>query len=129
LELLTEEQCRKLLASEDLGRVGVSLGALPAIFPVNYRMVGEDIVFRAGDGVRRRAAIEGAVVGFEVDRIDPGRSSGWSVMVVGVAREVTEAEHEELVAMRISPWAAGERTHFIRVHPEMISGRRIVANS
>lgn len=124
LELLTETQCRELIAGEQIGRVAVSIGALPAIFPVNYRVVDGDIVFRTGDGLKRRAALRGSVVGFEVDHIEPERSWGWSVMVVGVAEEQRAGEDDELLDA-ISPWAGGERTHLIRIRPEVVTGRRI----
>jgi uncharacterized protein len=125
LELLSEEHCLELLQAEQVGRVGVSFGALPAIFPVNYKMHGGDILFRTGEGVKRRAAFEGNVVGFEVDRIDPVNREGWSVMVVGFASLMTAPEIDALGPVDISPWAAGERTNLVRIHPELISGRRI----
>ncbi|HET9075708.1 MAG TPA: pyridoxamine 5'-phosphate oxidase family protein [Acidimicrobiales bacterium] len=125
LELLSEAECRRLLATEQVGRIGVSVGALPAIFPVNYRMVDGDIVFRTGDGLKRRAALRGSVVGFEVDRIDPETMSGWSVLVVGVANEIeVDAETADRYA-DITPWAAGDRQHLVSIHPEVVSGRRL----
>ncbi len=124
LEILTEDQCLELLEEEELGRLGVSVGALPAIFPVTYRMSAGDIVFRTGDGLKRRAAIEGNVVGFEVDHIDPLTGTGWSVLAVGVAKEIADDRSD--AATSVQPWAGGDRTHVIRIHPELISGRRIV---
>jgi uncharacterized protein len=126
LELLTEEECRALLGTESVGRIAVSVGALPGIFPVNYVVVDDDIVFLTGEGLKLRAALENTVVGFEVDSLDRALDYGWSVLVVGVAREVSAEEQERLGPVRVSPWAGGDRTHMVRIHPEMISGRRIV---
>ena len=126
LELLTEGQCRELIGAEQLGRVGVSVGALPAIFPVNYCMVDGDIFFRTGEGTKLRRAVEGGVIGFEVDHVDPDTRDGWSVLVVGMARLVADAELVELGEIDVEPWAGPGRTHVVRVHPELISGRRIV---
>jgi uncharacterized protein len=126
LELLTEEECRALLCTEVVGRIAVSVGALPAIFPVNYAVVDDDIVFLTGEGLKLRSALENTVVGFEVDSLDPALDYGWSVLVVGVAKEVTAGEREQLGPVRVSPWAGGDRTHMVRIHPELISGRRIV---
>lgn len=123
VELLTEAECLALLHGEQIGRVGLSVGALPAIFPVNYRMVDGDIVFRTGEGTKHRAALRGSVVGFEVDRIDPVTATGWSVLVVGLAREVEPAGapgYDDVI-----PWAGGERAHVVRIRPEVISGRRV----
>jgi len=126
LELLTEEECRDLLCTGSVGRIAVSIGALPVIFPVNYTVVDDDIVFLTGEGLKLRAALENTVVGFEVDSLDPALDYGWSVLVVGVAREVPAEEQEQMGPVRVSPWAGGDRTHMVRIHPEMISGRRIV---
>jgi uncharacterized protein len=125
LELLTEEECRSLLCTQSVGRIAVSVGALPAIFPVNYTIIDDDIVFLTGEGVKLRAALENTVVGFEVDSLDPALDYGWSVLVVGVAKEVGAAERDQLGPVRVSPWAGGDRTHLVRIHPEMLSGRRI----
>jgi uncharacterized protein len=126
LELLTEEECRALLCTQSVGRIGVSVGALPGIFPVNYTVVDDDIVFLTGEGLKLKAALKNTVVGFEVDSLDPALDYGWSVLLFGVAREVPAEEQEQLGPVRVSPWAGGDRTHMVRIHPEMISGRRIV---
>ncbi len=77
-------------------------------------------------GLKLRAALENTVVGFEVDSLDDALDYGWSVLVVGVAREVAETERDSFGPIRVSPWAGGDRSHLVRIHPEMISGRRIV---
>jgi hypothetical protein len=46
LEPLTEDHARGLLATGEVGRVGITIGALPAIFPVNYWLTDGTIVFR-----------------------------------------------------------------------------------
>lgn len=125
LELLAEDECRLLLETQQVGRVAVSIGALPAIFPVNYRMLGGDIVFRTGEGLKRRAALRNSVVGFEVDEIHPETATGWSVMVVGVAREETLEVPDDPRYSSVVTWAGGERSHLIRIVPEVVSGRRL----
>lgn len=125
LEILSENVCRRLLESETVGRIGISVSALPAIFPVNYRMVDGDVVFLTGEGMKANVAIAGNVVGFEVDHVDPEQRSGWSVMVVGRARLVSDAERTAMGDLDLSPWAGGTRSHMVRIHPEFISGRRI----
>src|ERR687892_212669 len=83
LELLTEEQACALLATGEVGRVGITIGALPAIFPVNYRVIDGAVVFRTSPGSKMSAAAEGAVVAFEVDDYQLADRSGWSVLAVG----------------------------------------------
>ena len=126
LELLTEGQCRELLRAQQLGRVGVSVGALPAIFPVNYCVLDGDIFFRAGEGTKLRRAVEDGVVGFEVDHVDADTKDGWSVLVIGMARVLSDLELDALGPIDVEPWAGPGRTRVVRIRPELISGRRIV---
>jgi nitroimidazol reductase NimA-like FMN-containing flavoprotein (pyridoxamine 5'-phosphate oxidase superfamily) len=127
LELLSEHECFDLARGGTVGRVGVTVGALPVILPVNYACVDGDIVFRTAEGTKLRAAVDRAVVAFEVDAYDPVERSGWSVLLVGEAHEVTDpAEIAALEATELEPWAdAAGRTRWVRLHPEFVSGRRI----
>src|SRR5690242_2358427 len=65
LELLTRVECLGLLASRGLGRVSVSMGALPVILPVAYRVAGEAVIIRTTPGTRLDAALANQVVAFE----------------------------------------------------------------
>jgi len=126
LQILPEEECHVLLAGGTLGRVGVTMGALPAIFPVNYGMMDGAVVFYTGEGVKLRAALDGAVVAFEVDAVDTTTHSGWSVMIVGLAEDVTDPDELAAVGrLGLEPWAGGERSHAVRIRPQFISGRRV----
>jgi nitroimidazol reductase NimA-like FMN-containing flavoprotein (pyridoxamine 5'-phosphate oxidase superfamily) len=126
LELLTEADARALLATADVGRVGVTIAALPAIFPVNYGIVDDCIVFRTAPGSKLSAAASGAVVAFEVDDYDRAERSGWSVLVVGPSEIVHDLELTfKILDAAIEPWAGGIRTNIVRIRPELISGRRI----
>lgn len=124
LEILSEDECWRLLATQPIGRVGVSLGALPAIFPVNFVVDDNQVLFRTGEGVKLKAALNHTVVAFEVDQADTDTRSGWSVLVVGVADVVPPGEPN---AAPIDPdtWVAGERDHLVRIRPEVLTGRRI----
>jgi hypothetical protein len=126
LELLTDAECRHLLAEESVGRVVVTVGALPAAFPVNYAMVGDDIVFRTGEGTKLSAAARNAVVAFQIDRIDRLYHEGWSVLAVGTAEVVTDTSVFDGHEVKVAPWAGGDRDHLVRIRPEMLTGRRIV---
>jgi nitroimidazol reductase NimA-like FMN-containing flavoprotein (pyridoxamine 5'-phosphate oxidase superfamily) len=115
-----------LLASALIGRVIVSVDALPAAFPVSYRVVEDAIVFRTAPGTKLTAAVNHTVVGFEVDEIDVPSQSGWSVLVVGTSQVVTdEAEVAVLDTMGIASWLTAEDASFVRVRLQRVSGRRL----
>lgn len=127
LELLTEEEALALLATGEIGRVGITVGAMPAIFPVNYRMIDGAIVFRTAPGSKLAAATSGAVVAFEVDDYQLEERSGWSVLVVGRSEVVHDlAMAFKASGVKLEPLAEGKRTSIVRITPEFISGRRIV---
>jgi len=125
LEVLVAEQCLELLATASLGRVAVTIGAVPAIFPVHYRLLDGQVVFRAGDGTNMHVAVADTVVAFEVDEVDPDWGRGWSVLVVGVARHVRDAEARSGALHRAPDlWASGPGAHVIAILPGLVSGRR-----
>lgn len=125
LEVLSRAECVRLLSTERLGRVGVSLDALPAILPVNYALLGDNIVFRSAPGTKLTAALTSSVVAFEVDASKPDHTSAWSVMIVGHAEWLADgAALKEAKRLPFSPWAPGSRDYFVRITPELVSGRR-----
>jgi nitroimidazol reductase NimA-like FMN-containing flavoprotein (pyridoxamine 5'-phosphate oxidase superfamily) len=100
---------------------------MPAIFPVNYRMIDGAIVFRTGSGSKLTAATEGAVVAFEVDDYDRADRTGWSVLAVGHAELVHEGHMAlKAIAAHLAPYADGTRTTIVRIEPTFVSGRRII---
>jgi nitroimidazol reductase NimA-like FMN-containing flavoprotein (pyridoxamine 5'-phosphate oxidase superfamily) len=126
LEEISPERCRELLRLERVGRVGVTLQALPAIFPVNYLLRDQGIVIRTIAGTKLNIAMRRAVVAFEVDRHDPQGRWGWSVLVRGVAGTVEDAEElARLDATGLRTWAhvPGTELHWMRIETSVISGR------
>lgn len=126
VEALSTEECTELLRQMPVGRIALTVDALPVILPVNYAFVDEEIVFRTVPGTKLAAASRNAVVAFEVDSYEEGGNSGWSVMVQGIASEVTDPS--SIVADADSPleaWAFdGQADHFVRIVPRLMSGRR-----
>ena len=125
-EILPIAECWTLLATQSLGRLAVNTDAgHPAIFPVGYVIDGHDIVFRTAVGTKLAGALRGPVA-FEVDAAEPSTRSGWSVVVGGRA---TAIEHPDevahLEARGVGRWTVGAPQHWMRLHPEAISGRRI----
>lgn len=126
MEVLSEQQCQELLALHSLGRIAFSIGDQPEIFPVNYAADGSVVVFRTAADTKVQQAIMSAVA-FEVDGWDPETRIGWSVVLKGVAQEVTTGIDPFSAALRertIFPLAPGVRERWIAVYPSEISGRR-----
>lgn len=126
LEILDRDECRALLSRTAIGRIVFTHQALPAVQPVNFIFSRGDIVVRTAGTSRLATAAADAVVAFEIDDFDAAARTGWSVVVVGHARCATDPrEIAALDALPLDSWAPGTRDIFIRIHPELITGRRI----
>ncbi|HEX7166808.1 MAG TPA: pyridoxamine 5'-phosphate oxidase family protein [Acidimicrobiales bacterium] len=127
LETIDRDECLWLLATLDVGRLAIVEGGRPLVFPVNYAMSGEDVVFRTAAGTKLDAADRGPVC-FEVDGIDAADRTGWSVCVSGRLEEVTATDRRRLDALRLAtvdPWTDAPKEHWMRVVARSITGRRI----
>jgi nitroimidazol reductase NimA-like FMN-containing flavoprotein (pyridoxamine 5'-phosphate oxidase superfamily) len=124
---IDEAECLALLGKGGIGRVAVSIGTVPVMFPVNYAMLERDVVFRTGAGSKLDAALRHAVVAFEVDDVNLQYHEGWSVLVIGTAAEITdETDLARAAQLPLEPWAWGSRHHVVAICPDVVSGRRIV---
>jgi nitroimidazol reductase NimA-like FMN-containing flavoprotein (pyridoxamine 5'-phosphate oxidase superfamily) len=126
LLILSENECRELLGSVEIGRVVTSVEALPAAFPVNFRVVDSKVVFRTRAGAKLDAALNHTVVGFEVDDVDEAGGSAWSVLVIGRSEVVTDpATVAELDRHDIRSWAGAELPHYVLISIDRLTGRRV----
>ncbi len=118
LEILTVDECRALLRSHTFGRIAVRIGEAPAILPVGYGLLGDDVVFRTDPGSKLSAALMRVMVAFEVDDIDAASRTGSSVVVTGYVEEVRDAATLERVEeLNLEPWVAEGRDYVVRITP------------
>jgi uncharacterized protein len=123
---LTDTECRRLLAERHLGRLAITDPDGPVVFPVNYALDEGAVVFRTDPGSKLDALAGGARVAFEVDAVDEGSRTGWSVVVRGRAAEVSEpADLDRLRGLPLYPWAPGAKARYVRIRPVSVTGRRI----
>lgn len=125
--VLSDEQCTELLEATPIGRVGFVVDSQPLVMPVNYAWNESSVVFRTIEGQKLAAAALGETVCFEVDHWDPDSRTGWSILVKGQARHVTDwAEKEALEQIGLVPWTHVKwRPLWVRVEPSEITGRVI----
>jgi nitroimidazol reductase NimA-like FMN-containing flavoprotein (pyridoxamine 5'-phosphate oxidase superfamily) len=130
IEMLPRPECFRLLASQTVGRLAFLAGDQPLVLPVNFAVVRDVVVFRTGRGSKLSAAL-GTKVSFEVDEVDIAAGEGWSVVVQGVAEEITHTDHwfDEALRRGAAPtWMSGGLDHYVRIIPHVISGRRLTLN-
>ncbi|KOU58109.1 pyridoxamine 5'-phosphate oxidase [Streptomyces sp. MMG1533] len=125
---LERQECLRLLAKVPVGRIVHTRRALPAVLPVNFSLDHDGAVLlctsAASELVR---AIDGSVVALEADEVDAAAHSGWSVVVTGAASVVTDpTEHERLVRTGPRSWVPWWDEVFVRIEPELVTGRELV---
>lgn len=121
-EIVSEEDCWQMLTTQSIGRVGLWADGQVEIFPVNYGLEGDGIVFRTNAG-RKMLGVGAGEVAFEVDSVDPASRSGWSVVVHGSARDISRYDTRAR-QLAPQPWT-GAKDFLVRISPRTITGRRV----
>jgi uncharacterized protein len=128
IAILPESECWNLLASVALGRLVTSVEGEPEIFPVNFVVQNRTVIFRTAVGTKLVSAAINSRVAFEAD--DHNVAEGWSVIVKGTARILHSVEDiEKAERAQLLPWTATVKTHYVRIVPTQITGRRFVFGS
>ncbi len=121
---LSEAECQDLLASQNLGRLSMTIRALPIVMPVNYSYLGGSVVLGMNDGPARRSITGDSVVALGVDsgQLD---ERFWAILVIGRAAEIGDlAQRRELQRMGLKDLAGAPAAHFVQLQPDVISGYR-----
>ena len=126
LESLSADESKAMVAPGGVGRFVFWDDRGPVALPVNYQMLDGDIVFRTESDAACLAHLDDEAVSFEVDHLDEALTEGWSVLLTGTSRVIADpAELEQARSLDIGPWAGGDRDTFVRLIPQVVTGRRI----
>ncbi|OBI23452.1 pyridoxamine 5'-phosphate oxidase [Mycobacterium sp. E2327] len=121
--ILPEHECWALMSGVALGRLVTSVDGVPEIFPVNFVVQHKSILFRTAEGTKLVSTAINNRVLFEVD--EHNVAEGWSVIVKGRARSLrTDEQIQEAERAQLLPWLSSEKTHYVRVLADMVTGRR-----
>jgi nitroimidazol reductase NimA-like FMN-containing flavoprotein (pyridoxamine 5'-phosphate oxidase superfamily) len=124
-EVLGRDECFALLRSAAVGRIGLSMSALPVVLPVNFAVDGDRLVVRTAAGSKLDAALGGAVVAFEADHMDPESGEAWSVLVRGSSAVLTDpADIASLTDLDLNSWVADSSDQWVMITTDIVSGRR-----
>ena len=119
---LTDAECWGFLKSQQLGRLVTHAAGVLDIFPVNYVVDGESLVFRTAEGSKLVELTVNDEVLFEVD--DYSDTAACSVVVRGHARRLdTSAEVEHADTLPLQPWIPTLKYNYVRITPASLSGR------
>lgn len=125
IEHLDEGACWTLLRATTVGRLAVDDGGRPDIFPVNYVVDRDSIVFRSGAGTKLAAAVLMRWVALEIDGLEPDGRVAWSVVVKGTAATI-EGLDDVLgaEALPLDAWIDTAKPVFVRIDAREVTGRR-----
>ena len=85
-ERLDVPECLHLLRTGGVGRVAWQDNAEGlTVLPVNYRVIGDSVVFRTSAASTLVRLTRPTRVAFQVDEIDRATAVGWSVLVRGMS--------------------------------------------
>ena len=104
-------ECLALLQGRPLGRIGLSIAALPTIEPVSrYHVLGNEILFHVRRDSRIEVALSFNLVSFQVDDLNNdgvghsvvvvGRVSPAPVNVLGLVNDAITREEDALFMLR-----------------------------
>lgn len=120
---LTADQCWQLLRSRDLGRIAVSAAGTVDIFPINYAVDGESIMFRTAPGTKLLELAINDRVAFEID--DHDEHEAWSVVMKGHAERIErQSEMDAAEKLGLTPWIPTLKYRWVRIWPSELTGRR-----
>ena len=105
---LSDEQCWERLRGQELGRLVTHVGDVLDIFPVNYVVDGESVLFRTAQGSKLFELTVNDEVLFEVD--DHTDTDAWSVIV-------------RADGLGLRPWIPTLKYTYVRVEAGSLSGR------
>lgn len=129
-EILSSEQCWTVLSATSIGRLVVIVDGRPDVFPVGYKVDGESLIVRTGDGTKLEAIKDDAHVAFEADAVSEESDIAWSVVIKGSAEISTSPEPVLNATVRgLFPWQGVGKDYLVRIVPETVTGKRFTLDS
>ncbi len=119
---LTDPECWSQLSEQELGRLVTYAGGVLDIFPVNYTVDRQCIVFRTAEGSKLTELTINDEVLFEVDQYTD--VDAWSIVVRGRAHRLATTEDvAQADTLPLKPWIPTLKYNYVRIVPTSISGR------
>lgn len=124
LREMPRSEAMRLLASVPVGRLVFTHQALPSIRPVNHLVLDDKIMIALTPGSAFKSATgpDGIVVAYEADLLDMTARTGWTVIVVGLARLVTDPELAAQHRSVLRPWLGGPMNDILAISSELVTG-------
>ena len=125
---LAATECLALLGRSTIGRIALTVDAMPTVRTVAFTLLHRTVVARVAPGSRLCRAATGSVVAFQADHYDLAGREGWSVVVQGICSQVTEPETlEALRGLPLGRWSEPPlEDRFVEIPASVVTGERVL---
>lgn len=124
---LTRAEALAFLGSVSHGRIVYLHRAVPCVRPAIHLLERGELIIRPHQGAADTAhpdlpgEFDGAVV-YEADALDPATHLGWSVIVTGCARRVTDSSRLGRYRVTLQPWVGTADDQVVCLHFDQVTG-------
>lgn len=122
-ETMTNEDAWRFLEHTRFGRLALSVGNVPDIFPINYLAHEGKLLIRTNPGTKLAELTVNNTVAFEIDGL--AESEAWSVVLKGTARVLeSQTEIDAASELPLAPWLQTLKYTFVEIVPHSVRGIR-----
>ncbi|MFB9165946.1 MULTISPECIES: pyridoxamine 5'-phosphate oxidase family protein [Arthrobacter] len=122
-QVMGEEEAWRFLEHTRFGRLALSVGNMPDIFPINYLAHDGKLLMRTNPGTKLAELTINDSVAFEIDGLT--ESEAWSVVLKGTARVLeSQTEIDAASELPLTPWLQTLKYTFVEILPQSVRGFR-----
>lgn len=122
-QAMTNDDAWRFLEHTRFGRLALSVGNQPDIYPINYLAHEGRLLIRTNPGTKLAEMTVNSHVAFEIDGLS--ESEAWSVVLKGTAR-ILESQHEIDAANDLphTTWLPTLKYTWVEITPSSVHGMR-----
>lgn len=120
---MSNDEAWRFLEHTRFGRLALSVGNQPDIFPINYLAHDGKLLMRTNPGTKLAELTINDSVAFEIDGL--AENEAWSVVLKGTARVLeSQTEIDAVSELPLAPWLQTLKYTFVEIVPSSVSGFR-----
>lgn len=122
-QIMSDEEAWRFLEHTRFGRLALSVGNKPDIFPINYLAHDGKLLIRTNPGTKLAELTVNDSVAFEIDGL--AENEAWSVVLKGTARVLeSQTEIDAASELPLAPWLKTLKYTFVEIVPNSVRGFR-----
>ena len=122
---LSVDECWELVAGPQMARIAWNGPTGPVVLPINYVTHDRTVWIRTTAYSSMAEEVDESAIAVEVDDIDPETHVGWSVLLRGRSEVIYHEDRVPEPVRALRTWPSGPRPLWVRLAPEIVTGRRL----